>query len=193
MSAIDKPTSERPSSHERPDIHDASEHTDRLRDIHEHSTPTPEEENRENKLHKAHAEALQNASEIEEADSRRHTHEPVAERHQGPITKKQLNREFDKTMTTVQEEMSPAKRTFSKVIHTPVVEKTSDLLGATLARPNALFAGALGAFALTLAIYLFAKNVGYPLTGFESIASFFFGWILGLLYDYFRIMITGKQ
>lgn len=193
MSAIDKLTSELLPKHEDlKEVHDVSEHANRLRQHHEQSTPHHEED-RKNELHEAHKEAFERASGIKEADPRGHLHESSTERHQGPITKKQLDREFNKTMTAVQDEMSPTKRTFSKLIHMPVVEKTSDLLGATVARPNALFAGALGAFGLTLALYLFAKNVGYPLSGFESIASFLVGWILGLLYDYFRIMVTGKQ
>lgn len=195
MSAIDKPTSELSPTHESAvETHNAADHANRLREQHERSTRAHEKEDREDQRHKARTEALETASGIEDADPRRHAHESSTEQlHQGPITKKQLNREFNKTMAAVQEEMSPTKRTFSKLIHTPAVEKTSDFLGATIARPNALFAGTLGAFALTIALYLFAKNVGYPLSGFESIAAFLFGWILGLLYDYFRIMITGKR
>ena len=79
------------------------------------------------------------------------------------------------------------------MIHHKAVEQTSELLGSTIARPNAILAGAIGAFVITLAIYLIAKNFGYRLSGSESIAGFVVGWIIGLLFDYFRVMITGKR
>jgi high-affinity Fe2+/Pb2+ permease len=79
------------------------------------------------------------------------------------------------------------------VIHTKVIEKTSDALASTIARPNAMLAGAVTAFIFTLVIYLVAKNYGYQLSGFETIGGFIAGWIVGLLFDYFRVMITGKR
>ena len=96
-------------------------------------------------------------------------------------------------MKYIQDEMPSAQRSFSRIIHNKTVEKTSDLLGATLARPNALLAGSIGAFSLTLAIYIFTKTAGYTLSGFEPIAAFLIGWVLGFLYDYIRVMVTGKR
>lgn len=100
---------------------------------------------------------------------------------------------FKKTMKETQDHMNPAERTFSKVIHTPAVEKTSEAVGSTVARPNAILAGAFSAFVFTLAIYLVARHYGYPLSGAESIASFIIGWAVGLLFDYIRVMATGKR
>lgn len=111
----------------------------------------------------------------------------------GPITKKQLASRFDHTMKPVQGELPPLSRAFSKFIHSKPIEAGSDLAGKTIARPNALLTGAICAFALTLLAYLFAKNMGYKLSGFETIAAFGIGWLLGMLYDYFRVMITGKK
>lgn len=110
-----------------------------------------------------------------------------------PNTKAGRKVAFDKTMKDAQAQMSKPSRAFSKVIHTPAVEKTSDTLGATVARPNALLAGSISAFVFTLAIYMIANFYGYPLTGTESIAAFVFGWIIGIMFDYLRVMITGKK
>lgn len=89
--------------------------------------------------------------------------------------------------------MSVPARAFSTIIHNKVIEKTSDVVGSTVARPNAVLSGAVSAFILTLVIYLIARHYGYPLSGFESIGTFIIGWVLGLLFDYFRVMITGKK
>ena len=95
-------------------------------------------------------------------------------------------------MKDVQAELTPASRTFSKVIHNKAVEKTSDVVGSTLARPNAILAGAVVAFIATLGVYLIAKNVGYTLSGFETIAAFIVGWVIGIVFDYLRVLVTGK-
>ena len=96
-------------------------------------------------------------------------------------------------MKQVQQEMSTPSRTFSKFIHNKAVEKTSDALGATIARPNAILAGAFVAFIATIVTYYIAKNIGYRLSGFETIGAFIVGWTIGILFDYFRVMITGKR
>lgn len=111
----------------------------------------------------------------------------------GVISKKQKNESFKKTMKHVQSELPPSSRAFSKVIHAKGVEQTSEVLGATIARPNAILAGAVCAFLLTLGLYVLAKNIGYKLSGFETIGAFIVGWILGVTYDYLRVMITGNK
>ncbi|MDX2776273.1 hypothetical protein PV379_02770 [Streptomyces caniscabiei] len=115
-----------------------------------------------------------------------------AERRSGP-NKAERDASFKATMSEVQSQMSAPSRAFSKVIHTKGVEKASEVVGSTVARPNALLTGALFAFVLTLAVYLIAKNIGYPLSGFESIGAFILGWILGLVYDFVKVMITGRK
>lgn len=90
-----------------------------------------------------------------------------------------------------QSELSAPSRAFSKIIHAPVIEKISETAAKTIARPNAILIGSILAFSLTLAVYLIARYNGYPLSGTETIAAFVIGWILGIVYDFFRAMITG--
>jgi hypothetical protein len=96
-------------------------------------------------------------------------------------------------MDEVRSQMSAPSRSFSKVIHNKGVEKTSEVVGSTIARPNALLSGAIFAFVLTLIVYLVAKNIGYPLSGFETIAAFVLGWALGIAYDFIKVMVTGRR
>lgn len=109
------------------------------------------------------------------------------------VTRSQKQATYKHTMKHVQSEMNPAARTFSKVIHTPVVEKASDALGSTVARPNALLAGSMSAFILVTIVYMVARYYGYPLSGFESIGAFIVGWIIGLIYDYARLARTTRR
>jgi paraquat-inducible protein B len=143
---------------------------------------------------RARADALENAISVEKKGlSKEKGPLPSPAARRGAITKRELDATYKRTMKQVQSELSTPSRAFSKVIHVKAVEKTSEALESTVARPNAILAGAIAAFIFTLAIYLIAKNFGYRLSGFETIGGFILGWIVGLLFDYFRVMITGKH
>jgi len=147
----------------------------------------------EKRAENARFEALETAISIESGSKEKMKgNESSAPKRRGPISKKQKEASFKRQMKEVQTQLSPTSRLFSKVIHNKAIEKTSELVGATVARPNAILAGAVSAFILTLGIYLLAKNLGYVLSGFETIGTFILGWIIGILYDYFRVLITGK-
>jgi len=114
-------------------------------------------------------------------------------RRRGGISKNEKNVAYKKYKKQIQAELPPMERAFSKFIHAPGVEKTSEIIGSTIARPNAILSGAVVAFFLVLAVYLVAKTLGYVLSGFETIGAFIVGWVIGVLYDYFRVLITGKR
>lgn len=116
----------------------------------------------------------------------------VEGRGHGKISKKQKDAALKKTLKTVQSELSLPSRVFSKLIHNKAIEKTSDVVGSTIARPNAILAGSAVAFLFTLTIFLVARYYGYPLSGSETIAGFIVGWATGILFDYLRVMISGK-
>jgi hypothetical protein len=143
----------------------------------------------------ARHEALETAKslEVEKVPKQEREISPAERRANGPIRKTEREASFKTTMKEVQTQMSAPSRTFSKIIHNKAVEKVSETAGSTIARPNAILSGAIFAFALTLAVYLIAKNLGYRLSGFESIGAFILGWALGLVYDFLKVMITGRK
>jgi len=96
-------------------------------------------------------------------------------------------------MKRVQSELPVRTRMFSKIIHIKFIESLSDAIGLTIARPNSILAGSIMAFALTLITYSVSKTIGYKLSGFETIAAFIIGWLLGIVYDYFKVMFNGKK
>lgn len=111
----------------------------------------------------------------------------------GSISKKQKNESYKRTIKQVQKELPVGSRTFSKIVHNRFVEKASEALGATIARPNSMLAGAISAFIITLVVYTIAKKSGYALSGFETIGAFILGWVIGIIYDYVRTLIPGKK
>lgn len=99
---------------------------------------------------------------------------------------------YNSIMSQTRAEMSAPERAFSQVIHNPVVERVSEVAGNTIARPDAILSGAIFAFALTLVIYLVAKQSGYPLTGTEAIAAFIIGWVVGNIFDFAKALFRGR-
>lgn len=114
-----------------------------------------------------------------------------------PVQTRTLPRSRDEgykmTMKRVQSEMSAPARAFSKVIHNKAVERTSEVVGSTVARPDAILSGSVFACVLVLGVYILARTNGFSLSGFETIAAFVVGWILGIIFDFLRAMITGKR
>jgi hypothetical protein len=144
----------------------------------------------------ARHEALKEAVSVERGSAEKKGKEAAsspAKRRHGVVSKKERDASYKHHMKQLQSELKPTQRAFSKFIHNPVVEKTSDVVGNTIARPNAVLSGAVVAFVLVLAVYLISKFYGYTLSGFETIGAFIVGWILGILYDFFKVMITGKK
>lgn len=141
-------------------------------------------------VEEARQEALEQAASVEKEVKPDKVPSPAERR--GPLTKHEKDISFDKTMNEVRHHLSGPSRTFSRIIHNKAVERISDTVGKTVARPNAILSGSVFAFLFTLAVYLIANRNGYALSGSETIASFALGWVVGLIVDYARILI-GKR
>lgn len=162
-------------------------HGERIKESHERAAEKSPERSAED----IKKEALEHASHAEKESKQL---EKAAERPKNQmISAHERDISYQKNMAEVQAQLSPASRTFSKVIHHPVVEKASDTIGGTVARPNAILAGAVLAFTFTLGIYTMARFYGYTLSGTETIAAFLLGWIVGIAFDYLRLLIVGKH
>lgn len=178
--------------HESLDEKKLAEQGAELRERLKESRERAAEKSPEHNAERAHHEALEQAAKSEKIERQRKTYEVSPAERRGP-TKNEKKASYEKTMTEVRSHMSGPSRAFSKFIHNPAVEKVSDAVGNTIARPNAILSGAVLAFLLTLGVYVVARMNGYQLSGSETIAAFALGWVLGIIYDFLRTMITGKQ
>lgn len=143
-----------------------------------------------------HREAIEKATSIEQTKTAHETTDKDTHEKERPRTRRhaqELDASYNAKMNEVRTHMSAPSRAFSKVIHNKTVESVSGAVGSTVARPNAILSGAVFAFVLTLGVYVLAKNLGYPLSGFETIGAFILGWILGIAYDFLKVMITGRK
>lgn len=155
--------------------------------------PESGQESAERQAEKARIEALESAVSVESGGIERGKGEPKTPAPRTRSSKSGREANFKRTMDDVQHELNVPSRTFSKVIHNRAVEVASEGIGKTIARPSAIISGALIALVATFALYLIAKFYGYPLSGFETIGAFIIGWILGLTYDFAKIIFTGKK
>ena len=140
------------------------------------------------KLDNARHEVLEQA----EASQTVETEKPSAPETPRQITKDDRTASYQKTMKKMQSELPPASRAFSKVIHNPAVEKASEAIGNTVARPNLIIAGALGAIASVI-VYFVARHYGYVLSGSETIILFGCGWVIGAIIEYARVGFLNKR
>jgi len=106
------------------------------------------------------------------------------QREPRPITVADKSHVFETVMHHARQGMTKPERTFSKFIHKPVIEKTSDALGKTVVRPSGITGATIAAFIGLLSIYGIAKFAGFELSGSEMPLLLVTGFIAGLLVEW---------
>jgi hypothetical protein len=172
---------------------------------HEHESHSPERQEQDSELNELRAERLEAAEnrhsgeraedKAEQAEAARRAIEKAAE-HQPAPAPQEKPKERDKpithydkeisykhTMQSLQRHMSPAQRTFSKVIHQPAVEKTSDALAKTVFRPSVTVGATVAALVAGGASYLIARHYGYGLAGSEFLIFLVIGGVVGVVVE----------
>lgn len=156
--------------------------------------PNPEAKTGE-RAHEIEATKLEALAEAEKSEQQK-TSEKQKKVETAPkelLTKEVVEAKYQQTLTDMQSNLpSKASKAFSKVIHNPVVEKTSETIGNTIARPNLVISGAIGAIASVI-IYFIARKYGYPLSGFETIGLFILGWAIGAIIEFARVGFLNKK
>lgn len=97
------------------------------------------------------------------------------------------------TMKSVQAQLPPIKRNFSRFVHSRPVEYTSELLEETIYRPSFLIGGGLGALILGGGFYAVAKTQGWLLSGSEFSLSLIVGGLIGWLIELILRRIKPKK
>ncbi len=114
-----------------------------------------------------------------------------------PHTKADKEHSFNTIMHHVRSNMSKPEQTFSKFIHRPMVEKTSEALGKTIARPSGVAGATVAAFIGLLSIYSIAKFAGFELSGSEMplllLAGFGFGLFTEWVFKSVRVLLLPKK
>lgn len=102
------------------------------------------------------------------------------------ITKAEKTRTYKSTMGRVQNQLSTPSKTFSKIIHNPAVEKTSETLSTTVARPSGILgAGVVGFIVFSVVLY-FANRNGFEIPSNSALFVIILigGWTTGILIEF---------
>ena len=133
-----------------------------------------------------HEQAIARHEIKEHAISGNEYHKPHSEQrqHQQIYTKVDKQRSFDTTMHHVRNELRGPERILSKFIHKPVVEKASEVVGSTIARPSGIAGATITAFFGLLSVYGIARFAGFELSGSEMPILLLLGFTAGLLIEW---------
>lgn len=109
--------------------------------------------------------------------------------HREPPTKQTKQVLYKQTLKRMQHELpSPLSRNFSKLIHQPLVEKTSDVAAKTIFRPSLTLGASVGALFGGTVIYLVARTYGFTLPRSSFLVCALLGAILGLALEGLRAL-----
>lgn len=130
----------------------------------------------EHARHEVHEQAISGA-EYEQPSSEQPQQQPIYD-------KAAKEHSFNTTMHHVRRSLSKPERQLSKFIHQPAIEKTSEVLGKTVARPSGIMGATVAAFIGLLSIYSVAKFAGFQLSGSEMPFLLLGGFALGLFLEW---------
>lgn len=100
---------------------------------------------------------------------------------------------YKRTIRKVQNEMNFADRTFSKVVHQPLVESVSNGLARTVARPSVFFGGSLGALLGSGALLYMSRENGFTYNYSVFLVTFIGGFLLGGLLELIYNLIFKRR
>ncbi len=113
-----------------------------------------------------------------------------AKQHHPVLVNKQLkDMAYSRAMVRTRKHLSAPSRAFSKVVHSKVMDKPSEAIGKTVARPSGMVGGALLAFVGTSILLWVTKRYGYEYNYLAVMLLFGIGMVVGLgLEGLFKIL-----
>lgn len=132
-------------------------------------------------------ESIRSSIEKEAAKTadRKHEQQADTDKDEGPgrivIDREVKGKAYKKELHRVQSRLPKSQRSFSKFIHSPVMEAASEIGGKTVARPSGLLGGGIAAFVGTLALVLISRHYGFSYNFFVFILLLIGGFFVGLM------------
>jgi len=143
-----------------------------------------------------HIESLQNRAETEAISGKEI---PAAEQHAENqdqsfgITRELKTDAYKKSLKKIRGHLNAPERVFSRVVHQPVIEKTSNGLAKTVARPSAFLGGSLGALlGSSLLVYL-SRHYGFKYNYAFIFVTFAAGFAVGLLLEALYKLVARRR
>lgn len=164
----------------QPSAERESNHIERQRPT-EKQAPRPEQEPQPDRqrelLESARKEAGKEAMPIRRIKIETEPDAPIK------ISRHDKDRAYKQTIGLVQAGLPKASRSFSRLIHQPVVARVSEVAEKTVARPSAILGAGITATVGLAIMLFFARRYGFSLSGSEFILLLAVGWAVGLGVD----------
>ncbi len=90
---------------------------------------------------------------------------------------------YSRTLKRVQQRLSKPERTMSKVMHNKTVEKVSDGIGKTAARPSGILGGGIVSLLGSFVLLYMSKNYGFKYNFFVFFILLVVGFMIGVLLE----------
>ncbi len=90
---------------------------------------------------------------------------------------------YKRVLKKTQKQLSTPERGLSRVIHTPAIEKVSDVTAKTIARPTGILFGGIGAFIGTLILLYISKRSGFAYNYLAFLIIFVSFYLIGSILE----------
>ncbi len=159
-------------------VNEAREHLDAIRkELESKAEKQPDNKQEIGEIAKRVEQQAISGKEVPRAERAPQRQHPVL------INKQLKDMAYSRTMLRVQKRLSLPSRYFSKAVHSKVLDKPSEFVGKTVARPSSMLGGALFAAIGTSLLLWTTKRYGYEYNYLAVILLFATGMVLGLLIE----------
>lgn len=90
---------------------------------------------------------------------------------------------YNRTLAKIQLRLSKPSKSFSKVVHSPIIDNVSNITAQTVARPNGILGGSVMAFVGSCVLLYFSKHYGFRYNYLVAFGLFVVGYLLGSLIE----------
>jgi hypothetical protein len=104
--------------------------------------------------------------------------------HRHYITKKIKSDKYKETLKEIRTQLSKPNQVFSKFIHQPIIESTSEIGAKTIARPSGILSGGVVGLFGSILILFYAKNIGFEIPASAYVVLFLIGYLLGITIEF---------
>jgi hypothetical protein len=155
------------------------EAADRLSTIHEKELTTAEKKHGDaTQVEQIRSSVEKHAGLSNEKSAVERSHSPS--QHPVLVNKQLKDTAYHRSLTRVQKRLSAPSRIFSKAVHSKALDRPSEVIGKTIARPSGMLGGAIVALIGTSVLLWVTRRYGYEYNYLAVILLFVGGMIIGL-------------
>lgn len=111
-------------------------------------------------------------------------HTPRQQHHPVMIGRHLKEMAYSRSMTRIRKQLSVPSRLFSKAVHSKVLDRPSEVIGNTVARPSGMLGGALFAAFGTSTLLWITKRFGYEYNYLAVVILFIIGLVVGVSLEF---------